>query len=171
MPTIFARVLLFISSYCPLFVIFGFLYLRRSGWFSFSCFAVAVLGLLGLIGFLQYVQREDNPESLTLKSATPRDEQSMSYIISYIIPFLAITTSSWEQQAALAVFFLMIAVLYVKTNMIHINPAMYFLRYRIYEIELTSGKTHTLVTKRRICPPETISAFQAGEHFFVEKKQ
>lgn len=171
MPSLFARLLLFISSYSPLFAIFGFLYLRKCPWAALVAFLVAALGLLGLLGFLAHARTQKAPETLMVKCFTARDEQSMSYIVSYIIPFLSISTSTWEQQVALLCFFLMIGVLYVNSNMLHINPTMNLLGFHLYEITTDKGSTHSLIARRRFCGAETIEAASVGEHLYVEAKR
>ena len=170
MPTLFARLLLFVSSYSPLFAIFGFLCLAKHKDAATVFFLVAALGLLSLLGFLAHLRTQKSSETLKVTRFAARDEQSMSYIVSYIIPFLSASRSTWEEQAALAVFFLMIAVLYVNSNMIHINPTMHILGFRLYEITTDKGSTHALITRRRFCGSDTIRAASAGGHLYVESR-
>lgn len=171
MPTVFARILLFISAYSPMFAIMGFLYRPQFGDFAWVFFGLAILGVLGLLGFLEYEERFDNPETLEVTACCSRDEQAMSYIVSYIIPFVSASASTWEQQTAHLIFFLMIAILYVTTNMVHINPMLTLLGRRIYEVETTSGRTFTLIARRRIAAGSRISAALAGEELYVEAKR
>jgi len=169
MPTVFTRILLFISSYSPLFAIFGFLYLRSCLQASIVFFLLALLGCLSLIGYLAHANKKA-PIPLDIQRFSSRDEQSMSYIVSYIIPFLAISTSAWEHQVALGCFFLVIGVIYVSANMIHINPMLNLFRWRIYEVTTDKGSVHTLIAKGRHSGSKKLLAAKVGDLFVESKK-
>ncbi len=73
----------------------------------------------------------------------------MSYIVTYIIPFLSVAFSDWQQAVALAVFFIILGFLYVNSDMIHINPTLNFFLYRLYEVTLEDGSTYSLIARSR----------------------
>jgi hypothetical protein len=94
----------------------------------------------------------------------------MSYIVTYIIPFLAVPFNGWEQGIALLIFFLVLCILYVNSNMVHINPMLNLAGYRLYEITLDDGAVHSLITRRRIVRGESLSVIKLGEDILMEKK-
>ncbi len=171
MPSIIARILLFLSSYFPLFVIFFCLYIGKNTWFAISCLGFGVLGLWGFWRFWRYMRKHIGPEKIQVVTIRSDAGESMSYIVSYIIPFLSISTNEQQQQFALGVFFFMIAVLYVTSNMIHVNPMLSLLGYRIYEITLSTGSPHTLISRRRIIPNQSLKVVKVSENLFVESKE
>jgi hypothetical protein len=100
-----------------------------------------------------------------------RDGESMSYIVSYVIPFLAVPFNGVAQGAALAIFFVVLGILYVNSNMIQINPMLNLGGYHTYEITLDDGTIHALITKRRIARGQTLSLIKVGEDIFLEKNK
>lgn len=99
-----------------------------------------------------------------------RDGEAMSYIVSYIIPFLAIPFSNWEQGVALSIFFVVLGILYVNSNMIHINPMLNLAGYHLYEITLEDGGIHCLITRHRITRGEQLDVIKAGTDILLEKR-
>jgi hypothetical protein len=170
MPSILTRILLFLSSYFPLSVIFFFLLLSKH-----RPLAIAILGVggLGLVGISVYFRlaRRINPTRITVAAVQRRDAEAMSYIVSYVIPFLAIPFQGVEEAISLGVFFLVIGILYVNSNLIHINPMLNLSGYHLYEISVESGATYSLITHREVIRGETLSAVKASNGIFLETRQ
>lgn len=164
-----ARVLLFLSSYFPLAAIFFILFIGKQRWVAISTLSIGLLGLVGMAWYLRRVQRI-GPIQVKIKDIQRRDAEAMSYIVSYLIPFLAVPFNGWEQGFALAIFFLVLGVLYVNSNMIHINPMLNLAGYHLYEITLEDGAVHSLLTRRRILRGEKLSVIKAGEDILLEKE-
>jgi len=93
----------------------------------------------------------------------------MAYIVTYIIPFLAIPFSGWKEGVALTIFFIVLGILYVNSNMIHINPMLNLFGYHLYEVTLEDGDVQSLVTRRRIRYRETLIAVRLGDEILLEK--
>src|SRR6266403_1444006 len=132
MPSILTRLLLFVSSYFPLAAIFFVLFLKNHPLSAIAVLAVGTLGLIGLAIYLRVVNRL-SAISVKIKDVQRRDAESMSYIVSYVIPFLAVPFNGFEQGIALGIFFAVLAILYVNSNMIHINPMLNLGRYHRIE--------------------------------------
>jgi len=167
MPSILTRILLFLSSYFPLSVIFFFLLLSKHRQLAIAILALGGLGLLGISVYFRLARRF-NPTSITVASVQRRDAEAMSYIVSYVIPFLAIPFESLEEALSLGVFFLVIGILYVNSNMIHINPMLNLSGYHLYEITVESGATYSLISYREVVRGETLSAIRAASGIFLE---
>ena len=170
MPSILTRLLLFVSSYFPLAAIFFVLLIGRHPWTAIIILSFGTVGVLGLAVYLRVVARF-GAIRVTVKDFKSRDAESMSYIVSYVIPFLAIPFAGVEQGIALAIFFVVLAILYVNSNMIHINPMLNLGHYHIYEVTLDDETVHAFITKRRITRGETLSAIKVGEDILLEKQQ
>jgi hypothetical protein len=88
--------------------------------------------------------------SIEVVQVRRRDGEAMSYIVTYLLPFLAVPFGNFEQAVSMGIFFLVLAVLYVNSDMIHINPMLNLLGFHIYEIELKNGEIHSIITRRRV---------------------
>lgn len=168
MANIGTRFLLFISSYFPLALIFFFLFIQRQPWVAIF---VLIVGLGGLIGMMSYLRVTNliAPMQVKIVALQRRDAEAMSYIVSYVIPFLAAPFSGWEQGVALTIFFIVLGVLYVNSNMIHINPMLNLCGYHLYEITLEDGGVHSLIARNRVVRGQLLSVVKAGEDILLEK--
>jgi hypothetical protein len=63
----------------------------------------------------------------------------------------------------------MIGMLYINSNMIHINPMLNLFGYHLYEVTLEDGDVHSLVTRRRVRYKETLTVIRLGDEILFEK--
>jgi hypothetical protein len=119
-----------------------------------------------------YLQKARSLGAIQVKIAGihTRDAEAMAYIVTYIIPFLAIPLHGWKEGISLCIFFIVLGVLYVNSNMIHINPMLNLFGYHLYEITTEDGGVHSLLTKRTVRHRETIEAVKLGDEILLEKQ-
>lgn len=145
--TIVARLILFLSSYSPLFVIVGLLTSGPNLDVGIAFYLLAFLSGAGLVLFLKAVQRYTPHEILVAKTST-KDSELTGYVVTYLLPFLAFSTSNWTLLVSLGVLFAVIAILYVQSGMIHINPLLSILGYHLFDVETQEGKVSALISRR-----------------------
>lgn len=170
MPTALIRTMLFLSSYFPLTLIFFFLFVEQQ---PIWAIVVLVIGLSGLIFMMLYfflfAPRLGSIQAI-ITGLQRRDGDVMGYIASYLLPFVAIPFSGWQQGIALLVFVIVLGIVYVNSNMIHINPMLNLFGFHIYEITLEHSEApHSLITRRRIAKNETIHLVDIGDGIFLDK--
>lgn len=169
MPNLGTRVLLFLSSYAPLLVILGVRNAFGHMKISYVLFGVAALSILGLVIYLS-VARRLTAHEIVVQQAVSKDGEAMSYIVTYLLPFLAIDSGNRADQISLAIVLLMLAVLYISSNLIHMNPMLNLGGYRILELDSQDGKRCTLITKRaHIRAGASITAVSLSDSILLEK--
>ena len=109
-------------------------------------FLLAALCAVALALFLRSVQRY-TPYDIVVAKTSARDSELTSYVVTYLLPFLAFSSSSWALLVSVAVLFTVIAVLYVQSGMIHINPLLSLLGYHLFDVETQEGKTSALICR------------------------
>jgi len=168
MPSLAIRLLLFLSSYFPLAVIFAVqLYLQDHAiWAAASLLA----GSVGLIGLTVYIRTSSriSPLTVNVENMSRHDGEAMSYIVTYLLPFIALPSSDLASGISLAVFLLVLAVLYINSDMLHINPMLNLTGWHIYEITLPNGETYTLIAKTRIRKGMEMQVIQMGDWMYLE---
>lgn len=89
-----ARVVLFVSSYAPLLILFAVLHSFGAGWPRTACFAIGVVSIsLLLVGWVAlHKTLAFNFE--TFEGARTRDADVMSYVATYVVPFAAAANAS-----------------------------------------------------------------------------
>lgn len=143
------KLILFFSSYFPLF----FIFIVKN---SFGSVIInIVLGIISFISiavlyFFILVHRRIEGEYIKISSVYSRDSDATSYIVSYIIPFLSLDLTKISDKVSLGVLFIVIAAIYINSHMIHINPILNLIGYHIFEVEDVDGNKIILLTKKDV---------------------
>lgn len=95
----------------------------------------------------------------------------MSYVVTYLLPFLGAPFVTVEQGIGLAIFFAVLAVLYINSDMIHINPTLNLVGFHIYEVELANGEIQSLIARRRPRRGQRIAVVETAEGVLLEVKK
>ncbi|MBN2040290.1 MAG: hypothetical protein JW864_09630 [Spirochaetes bacterium] len=139
--TLFSKLILFFTSYIPLGIIC--LIIDFNG-FEFPFFAhricsplliVLMIILIILLFFLlrHFRVRASGWEKMNIVKVENMDNQLVAYIFTYILPFLGFPA---ERRIAVALFILfVICILYIRTDMIAINPVLALFGYHIIKVE------------------------------------
>jgi hypothetical protein len=132
---------------------------------------ILAVGAGGLLWMLLYMRKAQKLGGIKLKIAGfhRRDAEAMAYIVTYIIPFLVIPFHGWKEGIALSIFFVVLGILYVNSNMIHINPMLNLFGYHLYEITTEDGGVHSLLARRSIRHQETLNVVKLGDDILLEK--
>jgi len=170
MPSLAIRLLLFLSSYFPLAVIFAVqLYLLGHAiWAAASLLA----GCIGLVGLAVYIRTSSriSPLTISVENMSRHDGEAMSYIVTYLLPFIALPSTDLASGISLAVFLLVLAILYINSDMLHINPMLNLMGWHLYEVTLPNSETYTLIAKKRIRKGMKVQVIQMGDWMYLESK-
>jgi hypothetical protein len=168
MPNLLTRIVLFSSSYAPLFLImafkFGLAHHRLGlGMLLISAFSVAS------VHFYLRTAATLGCDRVVVERISGKDTEAMSYIVTYLIPFLDIKIDEPSNYISLLLLFLVVAVLYVHSNLIYINPTLNMMGYHLFEIEIEGGKTSALLSKRSFVERGgKIPVISLGDQIFLE---
>lgn len=168
MPSFFARLVLFLSSYVPLWVIFAIVTREKNVYACVAFILVSIFSVIGTFIFFSFVQKLA-PVSHKVVQITRKDSDTMSYIASYVVPFAATTLTDVNQAFALAIFLGVLGIVYVNSGMIHVNPLLSAAGYNLYEVESADGTPSVVLTRKRIKRGDNLSIIDIGDDVFVEK--
>jgi hypothetical protein len=171
MPSLFVKILLFLSSYFPLTLIFAVqLYWKNKPGLALLSLGIGALGVIGIAIYLCAVKKL-NPVSISIVSRTRRDAEAMSYIVTYLLPFIVLPSSNPGDSIGLGIFLIMLCVLYVNSGMIHINPTLNLAGWHIYDVTLDSGESCTLLTRCRVRKGRQIAVVDINDGIYLEVKK
>ena len=142
---IFVKISLFISSY--LFLIVALLIIDSSSYILWICLGIVCISI-GTI--LLSFSKKVNGRSYKIKAIQDKNEQAVAYLMTYIIPFITIGNSETKEILATVLILIIISIIYIKLDLIYINPIMLVLGYYIYEIELENGTKRTFISNKRL---------------------
>jgi hypothetical protein len=126
-----------------------------------------------MIGILIYfgILRRMGAEQIKITGIQRKDGEAMSYIVSYIVPFLALPSEDVEKSLAMLAFLVVLCLLYVNSNMIHINPMLNLWGYHLYEVTLEGDITRFLIARSRVTKNSTMRVVSVGDDILLEKEQ
>ncbi|MBE3560681.1 MAG: hypothetical protein IMW89_15900 [Ktedonobacteraceae bacterium] len=171
MPATPMRILLFLSSYFPLFVILGILFFTKNLVVALVSFAVGLLSVLALFNYLRWCRRHLQRSFAKVLDYRQRDSEVMTYVATYLIPFVSFPLDLGPQILALIVFLSTLLVLYVNSNLIYVNPMLNLFGYHLYEINLEqSDHSHYYIARGRLKRGETVHyVYISNEVLLAEK--
>jgi hypothetical protein len=148
--TVFGRVLMFLSSYVPLFALLAVEATKRG---DVAPWVFAGLAGLGLLSFAIVVAAtfSRQKDDIVVDEVHREHEQVAGYVASYILPLVTLQFETWQDDVVLGGFIALIGVIYVQANLIHLNPLLPLVNLRIFRI-----RYHTNVQAEH---PPTAEAF------------
>ncbi len=169
MLSIFTRILLFISSYFPLLIIITLQNWKSYGVWSLIPACIGAISLIGLAAFLHFVSTT-SPRIQQVVQVQRKDAEVMAYIVSYVFPFLGLNFDDPMNVISLGIFFVILGIIYINSNMIHINPTLNIFGYHIYEIETPSESTQTVISRKgRLIRGEKLNVVVIGDNLLMER--
>lgn len=170
MPNTPMKTLLFLSSYAPLFVI---LYLRgtfKNPAVSIGLLVLAILVTAALLAFLRQAKRFD-AHRVVIDEASGKSSEAMSYIVTYLIPFVGVGAAGIRELVSLGIVFIVLGILYVHSNLIHMNPTLSLLGYHVFEIQPHGSIRKVLISRRGFLRPGTEAmVVRLSETVLLEKE-
>jgi hypothetical protein len=171
MANIPVRWLLFFSSYIPLMLVFCVLLVANQplwalGVFIYSLFVFTVM----LIYFFRLAPSVTADPPVKVRELHGRDSDAMSYMATYLLPFVVFPLQGWQQILALAIVAFVLGFVYVNSNMIYINPMLNLVGFHLYDVAVEHDEKHySLIVHRRITYGETLHPITLGDGILMDK--
>lgn len=161
-----AKVVLFLSSYSPLFLIVALrahnaehsilgAQLEPVGlgpielsYLSLGSLLVTVVSVAFLIAMIRMTRTRQGQMS-EIEHYRNRSDMFTEYLLVYIFPFIVFEFSNMFDVAAFLVLFTTVAAIVIRSNRLFVNPVLIAFRYRVYEVE-TEHDRRILLTKERL---------------------
>lgn len=143
--SITSKMMLFLSSYSLLFVALTFKYK-----FDNFTWIFIVLAVLGGIATIKITKTKINPDNREVINIVSKNDQVLSYLVSYLLPFIGFDLTQSNEFVALIIIFLTIGVLYIKADLIYINPLLLLFGFNIYEVQFINGSKRILISRKNV---------------------
>ncbi len=192
-----ARLTLFLVSYMPLFLIMTvsqlykkkdylnwggvnkkalILYIENFGAVTII-FLLVVFGIVGLIFLLSNMERriDNDGDFVKIVDIENKNSESISYLFTYLLPFLFQDLSDPMSVFSLAILLLVTFLIYSNSSMILINPTL-AIKYSLYSIEyINSGgqkkKGMIICSNKYLDEDDSIKIQKIGYKLFYAKYQ
>lgn len=89
-----------------------------------------------------------NPKKITrIKNS---GVEYLSYLATYIIPFIGLKFDTWNNILATFLLLLVIGFIYTKTNLLYANPTLALFGYYIYQATFEDGEERNVISKGKL---------------------
>lgn len=167
------KVFLVATSIAPISITLAFVSVRSGNYVECLFWLLVAGGLvLATKGILYLSQTRLEVLSVTLSKAKTSDREVIGFLLAYVVP-LALGAGQIPQIDKWAVGFLVLffgAVVW-GTQAYDFNPLLGLIGYHFFEIELQSGITYVLITKRSIVSVQQVTAVvQLTEYVLLDRE-
>lgn len=166
---LWVKICLFLVSYLPLFIMMIILNYDNP-FILYSVSAIVAVSFVGLM-ITFYVLNRISGEYKQAKDITPASKVNFQYFIAYVIPFIAIDMDSTRQLVAYGVLFVFIGILYIKTELLYVNPTLTMLGYHLFKVT-TDNESIMLISRnnhKKVLNDPIVSISQ--DLYFERKKR
>lgn len=171
MPRIWVRIMLFISSYYPLTVIFALLNWNNHTKWSLGIVAIGTICLVFTAFYLFILPGMQAEMRLTVRTVERRDSDVLNYFAAYIIPFVTIPFDQWQIGVAVLILIGVLCIIYVNSNLIAVNPMLNLIGFHLYAVGFANDEENYFVLSRRnIVRNVPLSVVRIGEDIYLARK-
>ncbi|WP_301405350.1 hypothetical protein [Enterococcus entomosocium] len=180
------RINLYISSYLPLYLL-----LLYKGVYEYQndcnnrislclvlvyCTVLIILSIIGILTIAYFIFKKTNRTEPTKGTFNSTGDNIISYIMTYLSPMLSIELQDTSSLVINLSLFFLIGILYVKNNLIYLNPVLLLFGLYIYEWE-NAGTTRIVITNLELSElnayfkeNKSINARKFGKDVWLYKK-
>lgn len=169
MPRRWVFCALFLSSYLPLFCLFGIRSAGESNPAAIACALLVLAGAAGTVLFLRSARRKPRGR-YRLLAVERRDGDVAAYAATYLLPFVTVFGGGWRDLLSLLAFIAFLGVIYIRSRLIYVNPLLAFFGFHLWQVSASTagsdpdpaeGRTRYLLARdRSLHRQESISAFR-----------
>lgn len=165
---------LFVSSYAPLAVILA---VQRSEdvWPPPARPAFWIFAAVGLVGLVDAYRLprgalRKGHIRVTLSGLTDEGGQVAAYIATYLLPFIGFDVAGWRDVVALVIYFVVLFVVFVRSDLALVNPALYLTGWRVTSASRGEHRVLMLVPKDTRVSPGDLYAVTFGSFLVYDRE-
>jgi hypothetical protein len=143
------------SAFAPLVAVLALLKLDDLGWVAWLILGLCLASLMLMVVVLRSLSKVQ-ARSVETASVRHADERVLGFTSSYVVPVVValFAGAGWPNIAATLALVLMLALIYVRGGLYHLNPTLAVLGFRLYEVTSTHGGVTMLLSRTRHFPQQ-----------------
>lgn len=136
------------SAFAPLVLILSVLRLDQLGAWGWLLIGASLMSILLLAAVLR-TAAQIQVHRVEVTGIRRADERVLAFASSYVVPAVVVLVGGRDGLTAVAtgMLVLLLALIYVRGGLYHLNPTMAILGYRLYALTEASGKQTMLLTR------------------------
>lgn len=165
---------LFLSSYSCLFAILAVRWADHWAAHPYLVVAAAVLaafGLGALHGLTSASAEDSSRDYIHIVTTSDAGADVAGYLASYLLPFVTTAFPGPWDLVSYSLFIAIVGLIYVRSDMVQINPTLYILHYRVARVtaHTTNGPVFSgfVIAKRQLDPGDSFTAATLSRGIYV----
>ncbi|MCL5429966.1 MAG: hypothetical protein M1504_00640 [Candidatus Marsarchaeota archaeon] len=164
--TIPVKILLFLLSYVPLYIIVIVLNHANNDvvWFFSGLTIIVLLAFLAVYMAIRNVSgtysRVENVENI--------NKINVEYIVTYLLPFLNVNFNDVFSDIAVLIIFFIIGFIYVNSDMLYTNPTLNLLTFSVYKCKVNNLET-IIISREDRSDLNRKEVIQIGSNIYIGK--
>lgn len=171
------RIIMFISSYFPLYIMIIILYYSKilKGLEEHNSFIICTVVLIAILVVISIIsifllKCGRGTKEIDARNLENPDDTVLSYIMTYIIPLITNGDSSKEVYVVNIFLFILIGYIYLRLNLIYLNPLWAMFGYVIYK-NANKEIIITNVSREILRHKENLKGYYISNDIFVAHKE
>ncbi|GGL85362.1 hypothetical protein [Nakamurella endophytica] len=168
-PALPVRLLFLAAAYSPLLLLLAVLDLFGVQALRWLFAAVCVAGIAATAVFLRWALPRRNAVTTRVHEASPREGEALKFFASYVVPFFVTAAAPPSTRWALLVYLVLIAVLYLQSDLYYANPLFALLGYRVFDVSRRERDVAVVLSRSwHLAADQQIRLVHLGGYVFVD---
>ena len=135
--------------------------------------AIVIILVVLCVKMLKHVRHNLEEIDLKVTSAEVADQESIGFLLVYLIPLLRPQFEFAEVNLWMCFIFLLVFALFLSVSYsYHFNPLLGFMKWHFYRVKTQEGISYVLITKKRLRNVmEPIKIGQLTEYILIELEE
>lgn len=146
------RVLLFAGTASPIFALQGIAVIGQSLALSITMITLGIALFFVPMLLFPLVRRRIGATENDLVETKLVTPNLGSFLLAYLLPLLSVALSAPAGWLAFMLLILIIVFVYVRGNLVHVQPAYWIFGWHVYEAKLGTGEWCTVLAKSYLVP-------------------
>jgi hypothetical protein len=160
------RALLFLSSYALLFGLLALmLWASAAAWVALG---LALAGTAWLFALLAAARR-GSPDPYPVVAVKDMGGEVAGYVVGYLLPLLVHPEPTARELIAYAAFLVVVGLIYVQSDLVHINPLLYVLGHRVFAVRVEGNVERLLIARRPPVEGQVVIASHFTDALLIER--
>lgn len=158
----------FLSSYAPLWVMLGLRF--HPSWLRIGLIAFG-LACAAYVAFVLTRSSDERPSNTTLTITGDAGADVSGYLAAYLLPFLTVADPSATDLVAYAIFVVVAGLIYVRSELMQINPSVYLLNRKVLRATTPVRETTKdvfVISRRNLRVATTLNAERFSDRVYID---
>jgi hypothetical protein len=163
------KVILFLSSYIPLFAIF----IIKNIQYPIITIALGIVIVISIVLLASLLRNIKGISGKYLKIGRIENinRVGLEYFVTYIIPFVSTSLLDIKETVPILILFAIMGVIYVRSDLIYMNPMLNLLGFNLYKVISKDNEDFVFISKKKKnALGETEEVIVLGDNVIIERK-